>query len=419
VEVNFTMPKLVSKTVLYETEAALAEVYAQNSVRLFPHYPAELFSVSYMDEVIREARRVGSVVGGFFDRYEATVEEGRILISIPFLSGGIALLDLAKTGQILSGIIRSEFSLSYEVQIVQSADSAQCFSDYESAQRAWLEKEAAEIPRREAMYRAARAAEAEAASAPAEADKPSLPRVASLFDGAETVEYLPDNIVRAGRMEFDISEAELLAGAAFDLTELTPLRGIRTNMRQVSVLGTVFGVTTKELKNGEKLSVNIGITDHDASIFIKTVIAAEVQDELFGIFKNGAALAIRGSVKTDKFDGELYLSYTDVQKIKQIKRQDHAEKKRIELHLHTCQSAMDAITKPDEVVETAHRWGHDAVAITDHGNLQAYPIAMLKAEKLGMKVLLLTPCLINKTGEDLSRYPQGGFPELMNYIRSL
>ena len=60
VEVNFSLPAIVNKTVLYEAEEALREIYAQNSVRLFPHYPKESFSLSYMHEVINEAKRIGS-----------------------------------------------------------------------------------------------------------------------------------------------------------------------------------------------------------------------------------------------------------------------------------------------------------------------------------------------------------------------
>jgi len=388
VEVNFTSTKIIPKTVLYETESALAEVYAQNSVRLFPHYPPELFHEDYLSEVLREAKRIGTVINGFFDRYEIRREGDRINIAIPFVQGGIALLDLAKTGQILSGIIRSEFNLPIEVQITQSADFAERMSEFEAARQAWLMNEAAQIPAKEAAYQARQAAaSAAAAPAAAEPERPTLPHVDSLFDGSYETDESEEGVIKSGRIRFNVSSPELLAGSLFTIEETMPLRAIRNNMRSVIVLAKVFGVTTKEIKNGEKIVVTIGLTDRDASIFIKTVIAAEEQDDLFGVFKNGSALAVRGAVKTDKFDGELYLEYADVLKIKEIKREDNAPEKRVELHLHTCQSAMDALTKPEEVVETAHRWGHSAVAITDHGNLQAYPTAMLKAEDLGMKVI--------------------------------
>ena len=165
VEVNFTLPKLFRKSVLYETEAALTEFYSQNSVRLFPHYPAELFSLKYMDEVLCEAKRIGSVVNGFFDRYEIVEDGDTIEIHIPFLQGGIDLLDFAKTGEILRGIIRSEFGIDRPVKIVQAANYAEHYKDYEAARDAWLREEAAQIPARQAAAAARAAEEAEAAKA--------------------------------------------------------------------------------------------------------------------------------------------------------------------------------------------------------------------------------------------------------------
>ncbi len=385
VEVRFHADHLISKRVLYETEAALTEFYGLHSIRLFPSYPSELFdATTYMSEIIREAKRIGSVINGFFDRYELSEDEGGITLRIPFLQGGIELLDLAKTAQLFSGIIHSEFSLQIPVKIEASENSVQQYSEYEAAREEWLRQEAAQIPKREAEA-AVRAQET--AKAQAEEEKPALRRVASLFDAPNEAVPLTEGRVRLGRTNFDISSPELLAGADFALDSLTPLRAIQDAARSVTTLGVVFGVTTKELKNSERLAVNIGITDRDASIFLKTIITEDAQDELFGIFKVGTAVAVHGSVKLDKYDNEPYIQYSDVYKIREAKREDNAPEKRVELHLHTCQSAMDAISKPDEVVETAHRWGHDAVAITDHGNLQAFPTAMLKAEKLGMKVI--------------------------------
>ncbi len=383
VEINMSLPRIVSKTVLYETERALMEIYAQNSVRIFPHYPSALFSLDYMPEIISEAKRTGTVIYGFFDRFEAQMQDSVITVSIPFSRGGIDLLDLARTGQLLSAIIRSEFSLEIEVKITTAENTAAVMRAYDEARDAWLKSEAARIPQREAGAYAA----ACVPGSVVEADKPNFTKVASLFDTSETAQIVSETEIRCGRTSFDISAPELMAGAPFAIEAVTPLSEIRSAGRSITVLGTVFAVKEKEIKNGEKVALTIGITDRDASLFIKTVVKAEALDETLGIFKVGSALAVRGSVKVDKFDGELYLEYTDVLKIKQIKRQDNAPEKRVELHLHTCQSQMDATTKPEEVIETAHRWGHEAVAITDHGNLQAFPTAMLKAEKLGMKVL--------------------------------
>ena len=204
VEVNFSLPKLFRKSVLYETEAALTEFYSQNSVRLFPHYPAELFSTKYMDEVLLEAKRIGSVVNGFFDRYEIVENGDMIEIHIPFLQGGIDLLDLAKTGEILTGIIRSEFGLDRSVKIVQAADYAEQYKDYEAAREAWLREEAAQIPARQAAA-AARAAEEAKTATDGSDNKPNLTRVASLFEGNGEAKRIEEGVIQCGRTKFDVS----------------------------------------------------------------------------------------------------------------------------------------------------------------------------------------------------------------------
>ena len=107
--------------------------------------------------------------------------------------------------------------------------------------------------------------------------------------------------------------------------------------------------------------------------------------ELTSSLKPGKAYAFHGDIKKDKFDGESYISYSDIAEVKRVMRSDNAEEKRVELHIHTSMSAMEATSKPDEVVKTAAAFGHKAVAITDHGNLQAFPIAMLTAEDLKKK----------------------------------
>ena len=92
---------------------------------------------------------------------------------------------------------------------------------------------------------------------------------------------------------------------------------------------------------------------------------------------------VHGSLKNDTFDGELFLYPYDLMQVKRLYRTDEADEKRVELHLHTQLSAMDATIPPDVIVKQAAKWGHKAVAITDHGNVQAFPMAMEAAEKIG------------------------------------
>ncbi|MBQ3816032.1 MAG: PolC-type DNA polymerase III, partial [Clostridia bacterium] len=133
----------------------------------------------------------------------------------------------------------------------------------------------------------------------------------------------------------------------------------------------------------------IAVTDREASIYIKITVPAEEANDTETLFSKGKQYAVRGTLKTDKFDNDLYMQFTDILAVKEDARTDDAPEKRVELHLHTNMSAMDALIKADDIVNTAFRWGHKAVAITDHGNLQSFPIAMLAADKLEDKIKIL------------------------------
>ena len=93
-------------------------------------------------------------------------------------------------------------------------------------------------------------------------------------------------------------------------------------------------------------------------------------------------------MRRDKTEGpDLLFHHNAIAKISRSARKDKAEQKRVELHVHTQMSSMDAVIPPSDLVKQANKWGHKAIAITDHGNVQAYQDAMLTAEKIGQKVI--------------------------------
>ena len=114
------------------------------------------------------------------------------------------------------------------------------------------------------------------------------------------------------------------------------------------------------------------------------------------VISNGAVVAMKGYAKYEtkknkdgsRTEGPDCLFYpNEIAKIKKLAPKDTAPVKRVELHLHTEMSPMDARIPPSVVVKQANKWGHPAVAITDHGNVQGYQDAMLTAEKIGQKVI--------------------------------
>ncbi|BAD40497.1 PolC-type DNA polymerase III [Symbiobacterium thermophilum] len=166
-----------------------------------------------------------------------------------------------------------------------------------------------------------------------------------------------------------------------------PVRSIRTiteEENKVVIEGEVVGLDTRDLKSGRQL-IAFGVCDllrsepgeFGDTLPVKLFRDPQKDPDYLAVLKNGTWVKVRGNVQLDKFSGELTMLADDVVVGKRPTREDTYEgpMKRVELHAHTTMSAMDALIDPAELVKTAVRWGHKAVAITDHGVVQAFPAA--------------------------------------------
>ena len=381
-EVSADFPYLVEKDTLYSMEEQVAEIYQLAHFKILPHYPAELFSERYIPELLKETERVGVVARGFFASVRARLFEDTLTLTIPMGEMGVGLLEDAMTPRVIENILMSEFSRKIRVVIEHDPLHIRGESD---AYRAKLERIDRQIQSAEKQYDAAVAGRGEA---PAEevSDEPKLPRLATIY-GDVAVERPEEGVIKIGASRFRITDPEVVLGVSFPI-EPVPIASVNRPVRGVTFVGEVFSFTKEANRSGDKFNVSFGLFDGNASVYVKQYsMLPEDASELAGKIKPGMAVAVRGYMKMERNDDELYMSYTDVAIISKIARTDRAEKKRVELHLHTNMSAMDALIPPDVAIKTAQKWGHPAVAITDHGNVQGFPEAMLASDKCGMKVI--------------------------------
>ncbi len=385
VEFTASFGCIFNKDDLYAIEEGIKEAYGLNIVRMIPQYPRELFSKDYLPQIITELYRIGSVSRGFFDDYEAFWEDDTLEIDVCCSNGGIELLCDARTPEYISGIIRSEFGLEYKVDIRQKENWQQNSDEFEQSiadQENQFRAEAAAAAARLAELAAAEA-EKKVKEEAVKDDISKLPRVNTLNSDELIYEELENGVVKIGLMTFNVSGAKAVFGSEFDLSEPDPLRELNGPKQNAVVYGVVFNFDSKQIRRSGKVVTTFNITDNDSSLRVKLISDQNKADELMNAVSEGDAAALRGALKKDEFDGELTLNLSDIMKIESVGRADNAPEKRVELHLHTQMSAMDSTIPPDEVVKIAKAWGHKAVAITDHGNVQAFPIAMETAEKLG------------------------------------
>lgn len=149
---------------------------------------------------------------------------------------------------------------------------------------------------------------------------------------------------------------------------------------KVTVWGKVFAATVQG--NFRKIFI-YSITDGTNSINIKILL--DPREKNFSKWENitpGMYLLIKGDCQMDKYERDFVIMPYDIITFDLVEKKDAAPVKRVELHLHTKLSAMDAFINTEDAVKIAHRYGHRAVAITDHGVVQAFPQAMLTAENI-------------------------------------
>lgn len=405
VEVSAFFESLRPKYELYALEEELRATYDLRSIRILPRYPAELFGLDCIREILVETERIGAVSRGFFDNAKYALSRDNstpdgseridLVIDIPFSDGGVGLLYDAHTPDIIAGIIYSEFGLRVNVTVRRDEKYELNYEDYN---RELLSQLAAQ-----AVFAPPYPVEEGNNGGPAETSPPPEEKLPSLNTEEAEAEALSDTVYRIGNMTFDVSSPQPILGDEFKIANPTPLRNIRSQGRGFVVLGEVFECEAKKNKRGDRTIVTFSITDYDASIGVKWIIKADEDDGKSESISPGMVVALRGSYKPDDFDGEMLFTPNAIAKISKIDRMDKLEdipegaipegypedapRKRVELHLHTQMSAMDAIIPPDKIVSLANKWGHRAIAITDHGNVQGFQKAMEVAEKLGQKVI--------------------------------
>ena len=191
--------------------------------------------------------------------------------------------------------------------------------------------------------------------------------------------------------------------------EATSINEINERSGYVAVLGDVFKVETMETKTG-KIILTFYITDYTSSITVKCFLKPQEKDEVLDNVKKGLYCKVRGEAVYDTYQREVVIMGRDILKMKKMEKMDGAEEKRVELHCHTTMSAMDGVTPVAKIVERAAKWGHPAIAITDHGGVQAFPDAQIAAKKNKIKVIYGVegylvddgvPLALNEKGQNL------------------
>lgn len=340
------------------------------SVRINPIYDSELFSADYFPELYKAVKRDIPSINGTLNNAFVTYEEGNLQITLN--NGGKSLLDAKGFDKALKRLVAEEFSL--EINIIYTGTLE---VDGQSEEYMQTMKNVAEKIERQKIEESVHDTASNEAVTKAVKEKRNSDAVQEIE--VREGKFLLPQIVEASIKPF---YGRSIRG------KIEPISTIVADTGRIVVWGDIFDIEKKVTKSGDKNIFVIDITDYSGSTSVKvfgTIKDTAILDNL----KKGDTVVVQGDVEYDRYAGELMLIARSIGTANKVKVVDKAEEKRVELHMHTNMSQMDAVTSAGDLVKRAADWGHPAVAITDHGVAQAFPDAMKAADK------------INKDGEKI------------------
>ena len=187
---------------------------------------------------------------------------------------------------------------------------------------------------------------------------------------------------------FDFQAKKAAANPKLDKAEITPMIEVNTEENRLVFEGVVFDVEHKVTRTGRVL-INFKMTDYTSSFSLQKWVKNEEEAQKFDMIKKNSWLRVRGNVEVNNFTRDLTMNVQDIQEVVHYERKDLMPEgeRRVEFHAHTNMSTMDALPEVEEIVATAAKWGHKAVAITDHGNVQSFPHGYKAAKKAGIQLI--------------------------------
>ncbi|MEZ7647824.1 PolC-type DNA polymerase III [Streptococcus constellatus] len=173
-----------------------------------------------------------------------------------------------------------------------------------------------------------------------------------------------------------------------DKAEITQMNAIQTEENRIVFEGMVFDLEKKVTRTGRVL-INFKMTDYTSSFALQKWFKNEEEAKKYDMIKKNSWLRVRGNIEMNNFTHDLTMNVQDVQEVVHYDRKDLMPEgeKRIEFHAHTNMSTMDALPEVEDLIATAAKWGHKAVAITDHGNVQSFPHGYKAAKKAGIQLI--------------------------------
>ena len=336
--------RLIADRLILDAQKAVREYFGIRKVTLSPVYTGLELSQDCAPLLIRAVKENIAAANGFLDSAEFGFADGSVSLTVP---DGAQLLIDAKAPEFLERFIDETFDKRVKVSI----NSGKTAVTIDSPEYVEMQSKNVniEIPK----------------EAPPERKKPK-----------QEYDDLP----------ISLTNAKVIFGSKIK-SKPVALKGVSIEDGNVTVWGSVFALQIRDTRDGKRKIITFNITDKTNSFTVKIFEMSQNCETLVKNISDGACVMLRGHVEYDDYIKSYCIKANSVMLIDRIEVGDDAPEKRVELHMHTNMSAMDGMTPAKKLVERAIKWGHRAVAITDHGVVQAFPEAAAAAKGSDIKII--------------------------------
>ena len=342
--IGLNLESFVDYGIVENSQNQIARAMELKKVHINPRFPKSEFSLDNIERILEYVRHESPAANGFFDGCEAELEDRTLTLCLK--KGGKDVLESQKVDRTIANKIYELFDLDFVVIFLE----VQAFDIEKAVQKAVEERRAEEQHKKEE--------EEKNVNHELWDELPVFKDTLKKIYG-KAIHEKPKNIA-------DVS----------------------TEDGYITVWGDVLKTEVRETKRGTSKIFDFDISDYTSSITVKMFDDKRVIDPLVDKINEAGTLVISGGYQFDTFSNQYVLRPYAIASIKKAEKTDDEPEKRIELHMHTSLSEMDAISPPTALVKQAIKWGHEAVAITDHGVVQELPEAYAASGK-GSKIKLI------------------------------
>ena len=373
--------KLLRKSWFFETQKYLQNALSLNVVHIIPRFPKDAYIDKYFSQVVLEAKYRKPVLQNFL--HKTMSRRKGSTIEVVSLNNNITYLHENGFCELVSEIIADEFDVHYKVKLIDPLDIG--IQTDETAMDD-VPPVSEEIPPVEEQV------------APPQPEEPApepAEDVVAVISEEDLVTKIQVKDIKSVKAVGELSKtapiypqgAVKVFGKTLPYDDPVAMKDIIGREGRFTVWGDIFKIDSRETRT-KKVIIEIELTDYTSSVTMKIMRDAPIANKLLKDLYVGQTVLVIGKQKYDEYDKTYVLEPYCISAVKKAVREDTSAEKRIELHLHTSFSEMDGMSAPKKLVERAIEWGHKAIAITDHGVVQALPEAFAAAKKNDIKLIL-------------------------------